>query len=78
MLSDSYEKRFIAEFKQLKIRYKRLKKFCNRIEAAQKNKDLLEPVHKCPLELLREQQKYMGQYLYTLELRAEIEGIELP
>lgn len=77
MLSDDYRERFIAEFRQAKIRYKKLKKFCNKIEAAQR-KGTEEPKHDCPLDLLREQQKHMGQYLYTLEVRAEIEGIELP
>lgn len=77
MLSDDYRERFVAEFLQAKIRYKKLKKFCNKIEAAQM-KGTEEPKHDCPLELLREQQKHMGQYLYTLEVRAEIEGIDLP
>lgn len=33
--------------------------------------------HDCPLELLREQQKYMGLYLSVLEKRALIENIVL-
>jgi len=33
--------------------------------------------HDCPLELLREQQKYMGLYLSVLEKRALIENVEL-
>jgi hypothetical protein len=33
---------------------------------------------KCSLELLKKQKSFMGQYLYCLEVRAEIEGIELP
>ena len=31
----------------------------------------------CSLELLKEQKSYMGQYLNRLEVRAEIEGIDL-
>ena len=31
----------------------------------------------CSLELLKKQASTMGQYLYCLEMRAEIEGIEL-
>ena len=38
---------------------------------------LQEPKHDCPETLLREQQNIMGQYLHILEVRAEIEGIEL-
>ena len=31
----------------------------------------------CPLELLKEQKKYMGNYIRTLKIRAEIEKIDL-
>lgn len=31
----------------------------------------------CPIELLKEQAKYMGMYLYQLEVRAQIENVEL-
>lgn len=101
MLSGDYKERFIAEYRQTKIRYERLKNFNNRIEAAQlkrangqqsnwagmlgqimnvqsvTEKDVNEPKHDCPAELLREQQKKMGEYLHILEVRAVIEGIEL-
>ena len=43
----------------------------------EKNRNIEMPKHDCPLHLLREQQSTMGQYLHCLELRAEIEGIEL-
>ena len=45
---------------------------CIKYEAGTLN---FEP--KCSLELLKEQKSYMGNYLRTLELRAEIEQIEL-
>ncbi len=101
MLSGDYKARFIAEYRQTKIRYERLKKFNDRIEAAQLKRangktidwagmlglimnaqsvtanDANEPKHDCPAELLREQQKKMGEYLHILEVRAVIEGIEL-
>jgi hypothetical protein len=32
----------------------------------------------CPLELLKKQAAAMGQYLYILEVRAEIENIPIP
>ena len=35
------------------------------------------PKHDCPDELLRQQQRIMGEYLHVLEMRAVIEGIEL-
>lgn len=77
MQSDDYKERFKGEYFQLKIRYNKLKDFCNRIEAAQFSKSVEEPKHDCPLELLREQQHEMGLYLHTLEIRAVIEKIDL-
>lgn len=76
MTSADYKERFKAEYHQTKIRYEKLKTFCNKIEVAQMM-GTEEPKHDCPLELLREQQKYMGMYLSILEKRAIIEGINL-
>ena len=81
MLSDNYKERFKAEYWQTKIRYEALRKFNTRIEAstrttfAEKKVDM--PKHDCPEDILREQQSVMGNYLRLLEVRAEIEGIEL-
>lgn len=75
MKSADYKERFIAEYAQLKIRYEKLKDFCNKIEVAEMM-GTEPPKHDCPLELLREQQKYMGMYLSVLEKRAIIEHIE--
>ena len=78
MQSADYKERFIAEYQQTKIRYEKLKSFANKIEVAEITNDEIEmPKHDCPLFLLREQQKYMGQYLHVLELRALIEKIDL-
>ena len=82
MTSKDYKERFLAEYWQTKIRYEKLKDFCTKIEAIRlKNCDfgsfLEEPKHDCPYELLREQQRIMGEYLHTLELRAVIEEIDL-
>ena len=77
MLSEDYKARFVAEYRQTKIRHERLKKFCNRIEAAYRSNGKVEmPKHDCELELLREQLRLMGEYLHVLEIRAEIERIE--
>ena len=76
MCSENYKERFIAEYLQVKIRYEKLKNFCNKIEAEKMlGKEVTK--HDCPLELLREQQKYMGLYLFVLEKRALIENVEL-
>ena len=72
MNSEDYKERFKAEYLQTKIRYEKLHKMCIKYEAKTLN---FEP--KCSLELLKEQKMYMGNYLRTLEVRAEIEKIEL-
>ena len=83
MASTDYKERFVAEYRQTKIRYERLKAFNTKIEAARQVAHTVDkykcpmPEHDCPDDLLREQQKVMGEYLHILEVRAAIEGIEL-
>ena len=78
MLSEDYKARFVAEYRQTKIRYERLKKFCNRIEAAMTHPGKVDmPKHDCDLSLLREQMRWMEHYLNALEVRAVVEHIEL-
>jgi hypothetical protein len=72
MESDDYKERFKAEYFQTKIRYDKLHKMIVKYESNTLN---FEP--SCSLELLKKQASTMGQYLYCLEIRAEIEGIEL-
>jgi hypothetical protein len=72
MQSEDFKERFKAEYWQTKIRYEKLHKMVVKAEAGTLP---FEP--KCPLELFKEQKKFMGNYLYTLEVRAEIEGIDL-
>ena len=76
MTSTDYRERFKAEYRQTKIRYEKLKDFCNRIEAAERT-GTEQPEHRCPLDLLQEQQKYMGLYLKMMEIRAVIEEVAL-
>nr|DAD88978.1 MAG TPA: hypothetical protein [Myoviridae sp. ct96L1] len=82
MISGSYKDRFKAEYYQTKIRYEKLKSLNNKIEAYRhldydKRNIMEEPKHDCPIDMLREQQHIMGEYLHILEVRAEIEGVEL-
>ena len=72
MESADYKERFKAEYFQTKIRYDKLHKMIVKYESNTLN---FEP--SCSLELLKKQASTMGQYLYYLECRAEIEGIEL-
>lgn len=81
MISDSYKDRFLAEYKQTKIRYEKLKKLNNQIEAYYRARNeglpIKKPFYNGSRELLRQQQQIMGEYLHILEVRAEMEGIEL-
>lgn len=72
MCSSDYKERFKAEYYQTKIRYENLHRMCVQYEAGTLG---FEP--KCCLNLLTEQKRHMGCYLHSLEVRAEIEGIQL-
>ncbi|WP_239985142.1 crAss001_48 related protein [Faecalibacillus faecis] len=72
MISADYKERFKAEYYQAKIRYDKLHAMTIKYEAG-----TLNFTPSCSLELLKEQKSYMGNYIRTLEIRAEIEGITL-
>lgn len=72
MNSKDYKERFKAEYYQTKIRYDKLHKTVIKYEAGTLD---FEPT--CPIEFLIEQKKHMGMYLHALEVRAEIEDVEL-
>lgn len=72
MNSSDYKDRFIGEYWQTKIRYDKLHDMTVRYEAGKLN---FTPT--CPLDLLKEQKKYMGMYLNKLEIRAVLEDIDL-
>jgi hypothetical protein len=72
MNSPDYKERFKAEYYQTRIRYEKLRLMCSKYEA---NKLDFEP--KCSLGLLKDQLEAMDNYLYNLQIRASIEGIEL-
>ena len=72
MTSDDYKDRFKAEYYQTKIRYDKLHKMLVKCEA-----ETLGFTPKCNIGLFKEQSHFMGMYLHTLEIRAEIEGIIL-
>lgn len=74
MLSKDPKDRMWAEYWQTKIRYRKLKAFANRIEAA-RLQEKTEPQHSCSYDLLRKQQSIMGEYLHVLELRLAIDGM---
>ena len=73
MKSDDFKERFVAEYMQTKIRYNNLHKMIVQYEAGTL---AFEPV--TPINILKDQKSFMGQYLNQLEIRAELEKIELP
>ena len=72
MTSNDYKERFKGEYYQTEIRYNKLHEMIVRYEA-----NALDFEPKCSIDILKKQATYMGNYLYMLEVRAEIEGIEL-
>lgn len=75
MMSDKFEDRFKAEYWQTKIRYDKLHKWLVDCDAGNKS----EPAHydsEC-IAMMRDQASKMGQYLYSMEVRASYLNIEL-
>ena len=73
MISDDYKERFVAEYAQLKIRYKKLYAVLEKYAA-----DKLDFKPTCPIEILYEQLDHMEAYLNILKIRADYEDVELP
>ena len=72
MLSEDYKDRFKAEYMQLKIRYDKLQDMLADYLAGKLKFGLT-----CPYYVLRKQLDHMAEYLGILEVRAQIEGIDL-
>ena len=72
MLSDDYKERMKAEYWQVKHRYDSLHRMVVKYEAG-----TLDFTPSCSLELLKVQKAAMGKYLYVLEVRAQIENVNL-
>lgn len=72
MLSDDYKDRFVAEYYQTKIRYDKLRHLITQVAAG-----TAEITPTCSLRVLETQLGDMDQYLADLEVRAQIEDIDL-
>lgn len=70
---ETWVDRLVTEYKQLKERYNKLHKTIVQLEAGVRNITLLN----CSLDLLKRQAKAMGEYLFVLEMRAELACIDL-
>lgn len=72
MNSEDYKERFIAEYKQLVIRYRGLENMLYKWDRGELN---FEPT--CPRSIYNLQLRSMEDYITVLEARAAIEGIVL-
>ncbi len=84
---DDWKNRLVEEYHQLKERWEKVKNhnnhkeiverldLCSHPETIEERKE--ERMCRVRADLLRDQQHVMGEYLHILELRAELEGIEL-
>ena len=70
--SDDYKSRAIGEYYFVKDKYDKLHSAIIKREAGKLD---FEP--RCPMEQWKSQASAMGQYLYQLEIKAEIEGYGL-
>lgn len=69
---NNYKDRFITEYKELKSRLDKLHKMIIKYKT-----ETLDFEPDCPIEVLEDQEYYMSEYLKVLEIRAEIEKINL-
>jgi len=69
---DDYKERMKVEYRQTKERYDKLHAMLVKHDAG-----TLDFTPTCPIELLKEQAGAMGKYLYILEVRAQIENVDI-
>ena len=69
---EDYKVRMKNEYAELRGKYDKLHKMLVKYDAGKLGFEL-----NCPVQLLRDQAAAMGKYLYILETRALIEGVEL-
>ncbi len=69
---EDYKKRMVLEYAYIKEKYNKLHKLLIKYDAGTLEFDL-----NCSPSLLKEQKRVMWEYLKILEIRAEIEGVNL-
>lgn len=69
---DTWQERVKREYRETKERYEKLHRMVTKYEAG-----TLNFTPKCSIDLLKQQKRHMGEYLHDLEIRAEIEGVNL-
>lgn len=71
-VQDTWQERMKREYHETKERYEKLHRMVTKYEAG-----VLEFTPNCSIDLLKQQKRHMGEYLHDLEIRAEIEGVNL-
>ena len=71
-VQDTWQERMKREYRETKERYEKLHRMVTKYEDG-----TLNFTPKCSIELLKQQKRHMGEYLHDLEVRAEIEGVNL-
>lgn len=71
-VQDTWQERMKQEYRETKERYEKLHRMVTKYEAG-----VLEFTPNCSIDLLKQQKRHMGEYLHDLEIRAEIEGVNL-
>lgn len=69
---EGYKERMKEEYRQLKERYEKLHSMLVKYDAGK-----LDFTPTCPIDLLKEQAGVMGKYLYILEVRAQMEEVDI-
>lgn len=69
---DTWQERMKQEYRETKERYEKLHRMVTKYESG-----VLEFTPNCSIDLLKQQKRHMGEYLHDLEIRAEIEGVNL-
>lgn len=69
---ETWQERMKREYRETKERYEKLHVMVTKYEA-----ETLNFTPKCSIDLLKQQKRHMGEYLHDLEIRAEIEGVNL-
>lgn len=69
---DTWQERMKCEYHETKERYEKLHRMVTKYEGG-----TLNFTPNCSIDLLKQQKRHMGEYLHDLEIRAEIEGVNL-
>lgn len=69
---DTWQERMKQEYRETKERYEKLHRMVTKYEGG-----TLNFTPNCSIDLLKQQKRHMGEYLHDLEIRAEVEGVNL-